>query len=89
MILNNMKNNQKMNQNVFEYLKDKDQLLYLFQSMKWEVPQINLKAPQGTSIFQTYYEYKYSNLLIIIIIKVSQMKTEKWSKVNIESLSAS
>jgi hypothetical protein len=30
--------------------------------MKVAVPQVNTNAPQGTAIFQTYYEYNYGKL---------------------------
>ena len=50
-----------------EYLKEINPFIYRFNNMKWEIPQLNLEAPQGTSVFQTYFEYKYSNHISLII----------------------
>lgn len=34
-------------------------LVATFKSQKVSVPAINLDAPQGTAIFQTFEEYQY------------------------------
>jgi hypothetical protein len=48
-----------VNQLNLEYLKRNGGLAYNYKQLRVAVPLINKHAPQGTAIFQTYYEYNY------------------------------
>lgn len=50
----------EMNERALEYLKLSNPKVYKFKNLRTAVPLVNLDAPQGTAIFQTYYEYNYS-----------------------------
>jgi hypothetical protein len=54
-----MENSDKIDDFAMEYLKKTNPKIYTYRRMKFEVPLVNKNAPQGTAVFQTYYEYNY------------------------------
>lgn len=51
--------NKKLNSKEAEYLRQSNPLIDTFSSLRVSVPVINLNAPQGTAIFQTFEEYQH------------------------------
>lgn len=49
----------KVEEKHFEFLRQNNPKMHMFKCLKVAVPLVNLEAPQGTAIFQTYFEYNY------------------------------
>lgn len=54
-----MENSDKIDEMAMEYLKKTNPKIFRYKRMKFEVPLVNKAAPQGTAVFQTFYEYNY------------------------------
>lgn len=60
---------------LLQYMKGDEVLLQSYNKMKNELPLINKDAPLGTSVFQTFFEYKYGkhscgHLKITIVFRI-------------------
>lgn len=51
--------NDKVDKTHLEFIKKANPLMNTFSNLKVSIPVVNLDAPQGTAIFQTFTEYQY------------------------------
>ena len=56
----------KMDEKNMEFIRKSNPKMYTFNALKVAIPLINLKAPQGTAIFQTFFEYNYCKFLALL-----------------------
>jgi hypothetical protein len=54
-----MQSSPKVEEKHFEFLRQNNPRMHMFKCLKIAVPLLNLEAPQGTAIFQTFFEYNY------------------------------
>lgn len=48
-----------INENMLDFIRQKNQILYIFHKQSYEVPILNKDSPIGTSVYQTKEEYDY------------------------------
>ena len=71
-----MEPKKKVNEKNLDYIKKSNPTMHMFNCLKIAVPLINLDAPQGTAIFQTYFEYNYGKLFLALFLKNLSLVTK-------------